>query len=255
MRSVLNHVPSAVIGVLIVGGTVALALLAFSWVHKRNVESVDTDGAMDPLGLVGVVYGLILALVVFGLWTNFSAAHDTVTNEAAALAQVALDVRALPSDDRARVEGAISRYIHTVLNEEWGLMSLGRESARAHKALDNVAVELERVQPTTRSAEAWYGEAVTKLNDAATARRQRIEAVEREMPVELRAFLFAGAIFPIGLVILITRRRMQMVLVVAITTLIAYVLFLSSILDYPFSESVRVSTAPYHQGVLAPLAP
>ena len=48
---------------------------------------------------------------------------------------------------------------------------------------------------------------------------------------------------------------MQMVLVVAITTLIAYVLFLSIILDYPFSGSVRVSTAPYHQGVLAPLAP
>src|SRR5438552_18270332 len=135
MRSVLNHVPESIIGLVIVGGMVALALVAFSWVRRRNFESVDTDGAMDPLGLVGVVYGLILALVVFGLWTNFSAAHDTVTNEAAALAQVTLDVRALPSDDRARVEGAISRYIHTVLNEEWGLMSLGRESARAHKAL------------------------------------------------------------------------------------------------------------------------
>jgi hypothetical protein len=254
MRSVLNHVPTAVLALLVVGGTIVLAQVALHWVRKWGVASVDTDGAMDPLGLVGVAYGLILALVVFGLWSNFSAAHDTVTDEAAALAQVALDVRALPSADRARVENAISRYIRTVVNEEWRLMSVGRESARAHKALDEVAVELERTQPTTRAAESWYDEAVTKLNDAASARRHRIEAVEREMPAELRVLLFGGAIIPIGLVILISRRRMHVVLVGAIAALIAYILFLSIILDYPFSGSVRVSPAPFHHGVLAPLA-
>src|SRR5438270_8146528 len=142
MRSILNHVPTAIIALVVVGGMVAVALVASAWVRRRDVESIDTDGAMDPLGLVCVVYGLILALVVFGLWTNFTVAHDTVRNETAALAQVALDVRALPSADRGRVEGAISRYIHAVVNDEWDLRSVGRGSARARPALDDGTVGL-----------------------------------------------------------------------------------------------------------------
>jgi uncharacterized protein DUF4239 len=255
MRWLLNNVPTPLIGMVVVGTVVGLSLLASNWVRKHDVDSIDTEGAMDPLGTVGVAYGLILALVIFGLWTNFQAARDTVSNEAGALAQVALDIRALPPADEARIEHRISGYIAAVVNVEWQEMKVGRESPRAHAALDKIALALESAQPTTPTAQVFYQEAVTKLNDVATARRQRIEAVEREIPAVFRVLLFAGAAVPIGFVVLISKRRMHAFLVGGIAALFAYTLFLAIVLDYPFSGTVSVSTAPYHSGFLAHLAP
>jgi hypothetical protein len=255
VRWLLNSVPTPVIGVIMLGATVLIALLASAWVRHRNLESVDTGGAMDPLGIVGLVYGLVAGLLIFGLWTNYSQARDTVTDEAGALEQVVLDIRPLPDVEQKRVEHAVSRYIDTVVTDEWHQMSLGHESVRAHRALDGIFLELEKAEPTTKVAEVWYSEATTKLNDAARARRLRIEAARREIPGPLRFFVFGGAVFPIGYVILIARRPSQTLLVAGVAILISSTLFLAVVLDYPFSGTVKASTAPFRQGFLAGIAP
>jgi hypothetical protein len=255
VRWLLNNVPTGVLGLLIVGTITGLAAIAATQLRKRNLESTDFGGAMDPLGVVGVAYGLVLALVIFGLWNNYDAAKATVSAEAGSLAQIAVDAGALDAADEAIIDRSLSRYIRVVVTDEWKRMKDGRESRRAHEALDELAVALQQVRPSTKVADVWYQESVTQLNEALTARRQRIDAVREQVPGVFRLFIFGGAIVPIGFMILLCRRRMHTLLMAAVVAILAYTLFIAIVLDYPFSGKVSVSTAPYHQGHLTSLAP
>jgi hypothetical protein len=252
---VLNHVPTAVLGLVIiaVGVGIGLGLLAFV---RRSRAGVEDNESIDILfAFIGAVYGIILAFVIVDLWTSFGAARDTVSTEAAALAQLEIDTRPLSPPDRARIENALSVYISAVVNDEATTMRSGRESLSAHNALDRLALSLERAQPVSKVQDVWYSEAVGKLNDVAVARRQRIEAAQRSVPMPFRVLIFTGALIPIGFMTLVSvkNRRLHTVMVCVVSALVAYAIFLVVALEYPFSGTVAVSLEPFRQGVLARL--
>ncbi len=258
MRWILNNVPSVVIGAVMVGGTVGITALISRSVHRRGLTLGEDSPALEPfIGIVGAVYGIILAFVIVDLWTNYHEARATVSQEATRLAQVVVDVRPLEEKDQSRIENAVSGYLDAVVNDEWQQLQVGRESPRAHDALDHLALVMEGAELRSNADQVWYAEAVTNFNQVVEARRVRLEAVTRHMPGPFRVLLFAGALVPIGSMLLLSVRHRwkYMLMVSSIALLVSYTLFLSVILDYPFSGTVSVSTAPFHQGVLAPLAP
>ena len=258
MRWVLNHIPTAVLGVVIVAIGVGLGLGLLAFVRRSRIALIDENPPLDILfAFMGAVYGIMLAFVIVDLWTSFSAARDTVSTEAAALAQLEIDARPLSAPDRARIDHAMSAYIAAVAGDEVRTMRSGHESRRAHDALDGLALSLEQSQPTTKVQDVWYSEAVGKLNDVAVARRQRIEAAARNMPTPFRVLIFAGAVLPVGFITLVNVQtlRLRTLMVVVVAALVAYAIFLVVVLEYPFSGTVAVSLEPFRQGVLARLSP
>jgi hypothetical protein len=260
VRWLLNDIPTVLLGFVVVGVSIGLALALLTLVQRRKFDVIEDNGALEVVfAVIGAVYGILLAFVIVDLWTNFNAARDTVSSEASALAQVEIDTRALAQPDRARIDAAMSAYIHAVLNDEGQAMRTGRESMRAHDALDQLAFALEKshLRPANAVQEAWYSEAVTKLNDVATARRQRTEAARRDVPMPFRLLIFVGSLVPIGFMTLVRvpHRGVKTLMVVVVAALVAYAVFLVLILDYPFSGTVSVSLEPFRQGVLSRLAP
>ena len=258
MRWLLNHVPTGPLGVIVVGAGVAFSLLLLGIVRRRGVDVIEDNGALEVLfAIIGAVYGIMLAFVIVDLWTNFNAARDTVSAEAAALAQVEIDTRPLSAPDRQRIDRAMATYIDAVVHHEGEMMKTGLESKHAHNSLDRLAFALERAHPQTTVHEVWYQEAVVKLNDVATGRRQRIEAARRDVPLPFRLLIFMGSVVPIGFMTLVKlpHRQIKTLMVVVVAALVGYAIFLVVLLDYPFSGTVAVSLEPFRQGVLARLVP
>jgi hypothetical protein len=257
MRWVLNHVATGLIGVIVVGGVVLVAVVALHFVRKRDLISDDESRSLGgTLEVVGAIYGIVLAFVIVLMWQGLDTARDAVSDEASALAQFSIDVRVLPPADRARIEKGLSDYLHAVVNDDWHHMKEGNESLRAHRALDGLLVTMERVVPETEVQKTWYGEAISKVNEAASHRRKRLEAMSNELPSPLRFLLFGGGLITVAFVVIHGARKSSThtFVVVALSALVAYNLYLVVILDYPFSGSVRVSPEPFRQGVLARFA-
>jgi hypothetical protein len=257
MRWVLNHVATGLIGVIVVGGMVLAALGGLHFVRQRGlISDEDSKSLAGTLEVVGAIYGIVLAFVIVLMWQGQDTARDAVSDEASALAQFSIDIRVLPPADRDRIEQGLSDYLHAVVNDDWRLMREGNESLRAHRALDDLLVTMEQVVPETEVQKTWYGEAISKVNEAASHRRKRLEAMSNELPNPLRFLLFGGGLITLAFVVIHGARRSptHTFVVAALSALVAYNLYLVVVLDYPFSGSVSVSSEPFRQGVLARFA-
>lgn len=206
------------------------------------------------LGMFGAIYGIILAFVIVTLWTQLESTQTIVAAEATDMALIARDAAAFPPSVRARLDDALSDYVHSVVEVQWPLMREGVPSYEATSVKFQAVYDvLQAYEPKTAHEEVFYGEAVDHLNDVASQRRARLTMAEQQLPPLLQALAFGGAIVLIPLTFLYGMRklRIQLLFVASVAALIGFSLLLVFVLDRPFVGELSVSPAPYREGALA----
>src|SRR5690242_16307139 len=99
----LYDIPDWLLAVLVVG--VAVGLSAAGLAATRSLRArVSNDVAGAVLGTVGLVQGVLLALVAVAAWNNYTAAGDAAEREAAAAANMFRQFEGYPEPVRERSE-------------------------------------------------------------------------------------------------------------------------------------------------------
>ncbi|MEV8590851.1 DUF4239 domain-containing protein [Streptomyces sp. NPDC051180] len=254
----LNHFSTFTLAAVVVGGTVALAVAGSVLARRRYpslAEGEHNDMVGVTLGMFGAIYGIILAFVIVTLWTQLESTQTVVATEATDVALIARDAAAFPPPVRARVDDALSGYVHGVVNDQWPLMRRGTPDYDATSgSLQAVFDVLQSYEPRTAREEVFYEEAVSRLNDVAGQRRARLTMAEQELPPLLQVLAFGGALVLVPLTFLygMRRLRIQLLFVACVAGLIGFSLLLVLVLDRPFAGELSVSPEPYRQGALAP---
>ncbi|MFF9006535.1 hypothetical protein ACF087_11925 [Streptomyces goshikiensis] len=257
----LNHLSTFTLGLVLVGGFVALAILGSlaarrRFPHLAGGEHNEMVGV--ALGMFGAIYGIILAFVVVTLWTQLENTQTVVATEATDLALVVRSSEAFPPADRARVERAVGDYAHAVVEVQWPLMRQGEPSYEATaRQTHAMYTALQAYEPVGARSETFYQEAATHLNDVAAQRRARITMAETSLPVLLQVLVYGGALVILPLTFLFGLRslRMQLLFVSAVAGLIGFSLLLVMVLDRPFAGELSVTPAPYKEAALAQFWP
>ncbi|MFD7321775.1 DUF4239 domain-containing protein [Streptomyces sp. NPDC059875] len=253
----LNHLSTLTLGVLIVGGTVLLALAGSVLVRRRYPKLADgehNDMVGVVLGMFGAIYGIILAFVIVTLWTQMENTQNVVAAEATGVALVVRDARAFPPAEQARVNAAADGYVHAVVEVQWPLMREGAADYSVTGAkLEALYDALQSYEPVTESQKVFYAQAAAKLDDVAGERRARLTMAGQQLPPLLQVLAVGGALVIIPLTFLygMRSRRMQLLFVGAVAALIGFSLLLVVVLDRPFAGELSVSPAPYQEGALA----
>src|SRR6476659_6993322 len=100
--------------VLAVSILAILALLALS--HTRLRPQGDANDLAGLLfGAVGILYGALLAFVVFATWESYSGAEQAVTMEGATLVAAYRDSQQFPEPHRTEIQAALRTYTNKVL--------------------------------------------------------------------------------------------------------------------------------------------
>ncbi|MGY3339530.1 hypothetical protein ACVW0K_005629 [Streptomyces filamentosus] len=253
----LNHLSSFSLALLLVGGTVVLAVTGSVLLRRRHPSLAGgehNDMVGVTLGMFGAIYGIILAFVIVTLWTQLESTQTIVAAEATDAALIARDAAAFPPEVRSGLDAALSDYVHAVVEKQWPLMREGRPQYGATERSLVAAFEVLQVyDPKTPREEVFYEEAVSHLNDVAAQRRARITMAEQELPPLLQVLAFGGALVLVPLTFLygMRRLRIQLLFVASVAALIGFSLLLVLVLDRPFSGELSVSPAPYKEGALA----
>ena len=107
------------VGPLIIVGASLLAILGLVLVRRSSAfqqHFAENEVAGLLFSAMGVVYGALLAFVVFATWESFAGAQQAVTTEAATLVAAYRDTQTFPEPQRTEVQLAYRTYAKAVVN-------------------------------------------------------------------------------------------------------------------------------------------
>lgn len=237
------------LGVLIVFVTVGLSVIGLLIIRRTVSLSFlqqHHEVAGFIIGVLGAIYGVLLAFVVVTVWEQFEGAKIAVSNEANQLSDLTRITRGFspPVPDEA-LKG-IQDYAQIVIQEEWPTMSEGKMSLQAQSAADRLWEIIRDIEPKTNRENALYDEALERLSRLSDARNARLHACKQAIPTVVWIVMWSGGIITIVFTYFfgVESIRSQVLMTIALSGEIALILFLVITLDNPFKGTVSVSPEP-----------
>ena len=253
MSYLLNNLPTATFVLVIVGIPTLIAVTAVYCVDGAfpNLRDMEVDDTMRDV--VGLVFGLLLALVIASIVTKHDEAGSATAAESTATAQLARASRAFPIAEQIKLEKSIGQYVHTVVDEEWAALQTGKPSPATSAALETIYGTLQSFKAHGEPAVSVYRQALVQLDQIASSRRERLDLSAQTLPGLLRLLLVFGAIsfvvlsYPAG----VDGRAKKMAITGAITSFVCFAYMLTIVFDHPFSGALAIANTPFKQGDLA----
>ena len=254
-RAVLNHFSTNTIVVLFVGGMVVLTL-AGVLIARRFFpdlgESRFAEVVESLRGVYELIFALILAFVIAAVLDAMGDAEATVATEATQIAQLERENDAFDVDDKLRLNVALDNYVHALVEHEWETMRDGNESPVATAALEAVYVEYRNLEPRGVVQQETFNLALSKLDDIASERRERLNLAAADLPTMLRVLVGIGIVL---LLLLEYRPQLSagasLAFMGSLAAIVTSAYLLTLVLNYPFAGDVSVSNDPLKRDRLA----
>ncbi len=256
-RAILNTVPLPLLLIAAVALTLGV-VLGLVWLIRRIVpataEGFHAEVSAPMLGVVGALFGLLLAFVIIVAYQNFLDADANVSRESDALASIVRDSQAFPEPGGSNVRNAVGAYVRAVVGDEWPKMHGGNESSlSAWSGLDDIFTAFRTVAPRSSSATAFYDDSVRQLNATIAARRDRLKSAGGGLPRDIVLLLLITTVVIVGYDVLIGSPHFWFHALgpAAIAMVVAVSLVVLLDLSYPFSGDVAIAPDDFKSGALS----
>jgi hypothetical protein len=163
----------------------------------------------------------------------------------------------LPPSLARTVRSETLAYAVEVRTNEWKQMKHGRASVGAWEDIDRIYGTLEKARSVSVSAkDPFYADTVSQLNNLVAARRTRLDDANLSLPPLFQALLLIGAVLAISTTFYFKPfgEPLQVVMIGAASALVGIALLVAVQLDYPYSGSIAVSSAPFKTSTLVLLS-
>jgi hypothetical protein len=234
--------------VIVVVGAVLIAIGSV-WLSGR-VLSRDTrpehNSILSPfLTVVGLVYGALIGFTVVVGWQQFLSAEENVSNEASTLITMYRQTVAMPQPAQLQVREQLRKYAEALQGPEWGKQEFGDIGNAGRTALTQmyrIVGEPHSSVASSPIAQGFLGQ-VTVLASDRSARI--LDSKPRIPPLLWCSLIFGGAVLiMLTSFMRLASNRAHMILVSAVTVLLALLLYLVFVLDHPFGP-MGVTSQPF----------
>jgi hypothetical protein len=240
------------LALMMVAGIEAVSLICLLLTRRFILPHLHFhDGINDAISgtvqTIGVFYGITVGLIAVGVWNTNSNASDLVSREAASIGSLYRDVSGYPAPVRDRLQLALRKYTHFVIEQTWPAQKEGRILDGGTLILDDFQSTLYTFEPTTAGQGALHSETLSAYNKLVEYRRLRIDAVGGGLSGVMWWVIWIGAAISIGVayVYKIEDLKIHVALVALMAGFLAIVLFMIVINDKPFFGHVSISSEPY----------
>ena len=237
-------------------GSMALAvggLVLFRGVAPFEVLRKSNDVVGNYLQTLGSIYAVLLAFVMFVVWTQFNDARANVDKEANELLDLFRTSRGLPEPTRGQVQASAVAYAKLVMGSEWDAMACrGAVEAGGGGAgsLEAMWEAVHAVEPTVVEPErSLYREVLKRLDDLSDARSSRLTSTTTSIPTALRILLYTGAVSTVGSMYLFAVESLPVhaAMTAALAGAISHVLYVIEDLDNCFDGHWQVPRTPFER--------
>jgi Protein of unknown function (DUF4239) len=201
-------------------------------------------------GVLGALYGLILAFVIVAAWERFNLANYSAHDEATAAESLYKLGTAFPDPLRTQLDSAVLEYAHRVIEEEWPHMANmsfrgGREGA--HKLW---AIVLGYRTSDNRE-QMLVDKAIDQLNQISLARSQRFLFYDDDLPSVVWTVIYLGCLITIGFSYFFGSNvfRAQVVMCAFFSILLGMTILAILELAHPYQGIVTISDQPFRYAI------
>jgi len=242
MAKLFSIVPAWIIlvGVILISCLITYA--AFKLLRKL-FTSEELEKFKDVTGIyvsmIGILYGVFLAFIVIAIWENYDGVKSNIDKEADALSNLYRDAKGLPPKTKFSIDSCVKQYVIFVVDDEWTMMSRGKESKSAMDAYKNLQNIVIKFKPNDLGEQVVYTEMLSNLNHLATARRVRVNTANAGLPEILWVILIGGGLLLLFYIacFYVENYKFHLWLAFGVSGLIAILLFVALELNYPFVGS------------------
>ena len=230
---------------------VLFAAAAAAWLLRRtelyNFTSNEAEGLNTLILLLGGIFSVMYAFVIFVIWSQFTDVENFVMRECNSLSDLLRFSGHLNEDARHSIRRAVADYARAVLKSEWASLSARRRDLRAEKAFSEI---VDAVLSTTRGGpeeEAAFQRVIDIVQEAGQHRDERnTKSLTRIPPTLTRLVQTMEGVL---LLLIFVYPFHHWLAGLACFVLLALVLFLANLVmedtDNPFEGVCNVSPQPF----------
>jgi Protein of unknown function (DUF4239) len=257
-RWLLNTFPFWAMVVLFVGVAMTIGVGGFHLMRRfvpSLAKNADSRSLSTAFSISSGLFSFVLAFTIGQLYSNFTRASSDARTEGTDIAQVLRSAQGLPPVLGRKIRAETLAYDAEVRTYEWRLMARGGSSVTAWEDIDQIYRTLEQSEAVSKS-DPFYGDTVSNLNQLVLARRTRLDDVNLSLPPLFQALLLIGAVLAISSTFYFKPfgEPIQLVMIGAASALVGIALLVAVQLDYPYSGSIAVSSAPFKPSTIILLA-
>jgi Na+/proline symporter len=232
--------------------TTSIALAGLCFVRKKYPAEVlkeNHEVAAIIFNAFGLLYGVMVAFVVFVTWSGYDEATKNLQLEANEADDLFHITKALPDPAGATIRQGLKDYIVSVYNDELKRMSQGEIHLHSNEAMPRLITAFYQMDEKAIPNKELYGETLKRLNNLAGYRRLRIFAGNNTVPPVIWLVLLVGGVFTVSYTWLFGMKNIkaQYMITTTLTVTITLILFLIYVLDHPFTGTGKVSAEPLRE--------
>lgn len=207
-----------------------------------HVRAQDNAVIVGTNGLIGVIYGVLVGISALYLINNNSYTADAVQREANAVADVYRDSQWLPATVKNSIAKNLENYLHSVIDDEWPLMSKGLHVDNRNDFLINSMIAEVVNNLSTNNTELLLEKNIlSNLQNLYNARQQRIHMSYELLDPDMWVVIIIGTILLLFINFIYEMNFFLHVVAVTSAALMASsMLFLLITLDGPFQGEFAI---------------
>jgi hypothetical protein len=207
----------------------------------------ESEGLNTLILLIGNIYAVIFAFVIFVIWGQFTDVEDFIMRESSSLRDLLRFSEYLNPDAAHTIRRAVTDYVHRALKSEWEALGERRRDKQAEKSFSELVDAVVQIVPSAESQKVMHERLIDIARRTSEHRDDRIAKSLTQIPPTLIRLVDTMASALLLLVFVYPFRHWLAGL--ACFGLLSLVLFLANLVmrdtDNPFNGIWNVSSKPF----------
>lgn len=202
--------------------------------HELLIENHVVGGFL--YNAVCVIYAVLIAFVVFVIWSNLETTNSKIEGEANNLLNLYYDANVYPDSVKKEIQSTIRDYVKRVTNDEWKSMADGN----ADSAAVRLFIKLNRIYFSINHNVVPNPEVLSQslknMQEIREFRRHRLLSSRESMPDILWLVLILSSVILVAFTFFFSTKNpihqdIMTAFLVFVSVLVLYLIF---VLDHPF---------------------
>jgi hypothetical protein len=227
------------------------AALAASWLLRQaNLDrftAADAEGINSLISLIGSIYAVVFAFVIFVIWGQFTGVEEAAQRECTLLNDLLRFAQYLDPDANRAIRRAVADYTHKVAGSEWHSLGERRKDKPAEQSFASLINTVVRSTPGNPAEQVAHQRLIDIARKLAEQRDERIARSLTRIPPTL--LLLVRTMVVALLLLVFTYPFHSWIVGAACFSTVAIVLFFSNLVmtdtDNPFDGVFNVSPQPF----------
>jgi hypothetical protein len=249
-----RDVPGWLVGVTLILGLPALVLALDVLIHRTMTHRrLDPHNAVTGVivSVVGVAYAIVIGLCVVSLWDGYTAAEDTVRDEAVNLTALVPGSIVFGDQTQDQIADEVVRYEKDLV-ADWNSRHDDGADARRTADLGRLTLTVGGLKPATEAQQAFVHRAIEAIGRAEQFRHtSNAEADDQRMSdvMWIGVLISTASILCMCLFFGLDDRVLRRILLALSSAVISTNLFLIVQMNYPYYGSFAVTPASYERTI------